>query len=159
MTEISKHITYAEAIKSTEASHKGIKNEPDAAALVNMRRVASEIFDRVREHFNVPIKVNSFYRSAVVNALVGGSATSDHVKGCAIDVKAIVNTGISNKDIFEWVFKNCEFDQLIWEHGTDQEPAWVHFSKRASGNRMQVLQAKSKNGKTVYDVIKPRMHE
>jgi hypothetical protein len=150
MIYISKYISYAEATRSTEAAHKGIKNDPDKEAIENMRRVAVEIFDRVRGFFGVPIKVNSFYRSPVVNNLVGGSATSDHVKGCAIDVKAIANSGITNKDIFEYVRSNCEYDQLIWEHGNNKQPAWVHFSKRAIGNRMQVLQAKKVNGKTVY---------
>lgn len=154
MIYISKYISYDEATRSTSAAHKGIKNDPDKEALENMRRVAADIFDKVRGFFGVPVKVSSFYRSPVVNQLAGGSATSDHMKGCAIDVKAIANTGITNKDIFEYVHRNCEFDQLIWEHGTNEEPAWVHFSKRADGNRGQVLRANRVNGKTVYDVYR-----
>jgi len=154
MENISTYISYKEATHSTTANNKGIKNEPDQAALANMKRVATEIFDVVRAHFGVPIIVSSFFRCKLLNTMIGGSATSDHPTGCAIDVKAKANTGITNRDIFEYVQKYCTFDQLIWEHGTNVEPVWVHFSKRESGNRMQVLRARKVNGKTVYETYK-----
>lgn len=73
-----------------------------------------------------------------VSKAVGGSATSDHPKGLALDLQG--TNGTTNKEIFDWAKENLDFDQLIWEYGTKEEPAWVHISYRGKGkNRKQVL--------------------
>lgn len=142
MDKISKYISYNEATRSQTAIKLGIKNEPTPEHLENMKLVASEIFDKVREHFGVPIYVSNFYRCKALNDKTpGASKTSDHQYGNAIDIDDTLNNGVTNKMMFDWIRANCEFDQLIWEHGTDNNPDWVHFSKRKTGNRKQVLRA------------------
>ena len=149
---ISKYISYQEAVKSQTAHRCGIENIPDAVQLENMKRVGQEVFDPVREFTRGILYVSSFFRSRDLNRKIGGSPTSDHCKGCAIDIDADVYAanGVSNSDLFYYIQKELLFDQLIWEFGTDMEPAWVHVSKRAKGNRKQVLRAYRENGKTKY---------
>ena len=154
MNNISKYISYKEAIRSRKAKSLGIENIPNAEQLENMKVVGSYLFDPMREHFGVPIYVSSFFRHS---SLPIGSKTSDHKKGCAIDIDADAFGKVSNRDIFYWFLKSgLEFDQLIWEYGDDNEPAWVHVSHRKNGvNRRQVLVAKrNSSGKTYYESFK-----
>lgn len=136
---ISLHISFYEATRSETAIRRGIQNIPGEKELNAMRLTALMIFEPVRCHFNVPIRVNSFYRNPMVNRLVGGSATSQHMTGEAIDMDALDHTGLTNKDIFEWIKGNLEWDQLIWEYGNKEQPAWVHCSYKETGNRKQIL--------------------
>lgn len=143
---ISKNITYTEATKSVTAIKYGIDNNPDEATIHIMKHVAEKVFEPVREHFGVPIAVTSFYRSKELNKKIGGSPTSEHVYGSAIDLDADVYGMITNADIFNFIKKNLEFNQLIWEFGNDKEPDWVHVSCKKFGNKKQVLKAyKEKN--------------
>ena len=137
MKNISKYITYQEAVTSQTAIRKGIDNTPNSNALINMQLLGIRVFDIVREHFKKPIRVSSFYRSLLLNNAVGGSRTSQHVTGEAIDIQA--TKGFTNAQIFNFIKDNLEFDQLIWEYGTKENPAWVHVSYRKSGNRKQIL--------------------
>lgn len=139
MTDISPHISFREATFSNTAIRHGVTNIPRPEEIKAMRLVASMVFEPVRCHFGKPIRINSFYRSPRVNALVGGSKTSDHMKGAAIDMDAIESTGLTNKEIFDWIKSNLKFDQLIWEYGTKKQPAWVHCSYKEQGNRNQIL--------------------
>lgn len=152
MENISEHITWAEATKSQDAVRKGIENIPDAKAIENMKRIAKYLFEELREHHGKPIGISSFFRSKELNESIGGSPTSDHCYGCAIDIDAdIFNNGISNKEIFNF-FRIYDFDQLIWEFGDNDNPAWVHISYRdmGTGNKSQILRAIKENGKTKY---------
>ena len=138
MKNISKYITYQEAVTSQTAIRKGINNTPNSNALINMQLLGIRVFDIVREHFKKPIRVSSFYRSLLLNNAVGGSSrTSQHVTGEAIDIQA--TKGFTNAQIFNFIKDNLEFDQLIWEYGTKENPAWVHVSYKKSGNRKQIL--------------------
>jgi zinc D-Ala-D-Ala carboxypeptidase len=140
---VSKYITLAEATKSQQAIRAGISNKPNDAVMKNMQHVATEIFDKVRDHFGVPIGISSFYRSSAINRLVGGAKNSQHVQGEAIDIDADIFGIVTNQEIFEYIKANLVFDQLIWEYGNDEQPAWVHVSlKRDGKNRKQVLKIK-----------------
>lgn len=134
---ISKYITLAEATTSQTAVRKNIPNIPNEKELENMKHVAVNVFDKVREHFGKPIRVSSFFRCLRLNNAVGGSKTSQHIKGMAIDMQG--TNGLTNAEIFHYIKDNLEFDQLIWEYGTEQEPAWVHVSLSRGENRKQVL--------------------
>lgn len=150
--KISDHVSYTEATKSKTALRNNIDNTPDAMTLERMKCVANNIFEPVRNHFKVPIAITSFYRSPQLNKKVGGSKTSEHVYGSAMDIDADVLGLVSNRQIFNYIKDNLEFNQLIWEFGDDNEPAWVHVSYKESGNKNQVLKAyKEKNawGRTV----------
>jgi hypothetical protein len=154
MTNVSKHITYAEATKSQEAVRLGIENKPTDTEFFNMTLVSNKCFEPLREHHAKPIGVSSFFRSAKINEKVGGSTSSQHCKGMAIDIDAdIFNNGISNSEIFLWLEANVDFDQLIWEFGTDTNPAWVHISYNNGKNRKQKLRALKTGNSTQYIVI------
>jgi len=150
---ISDHITWGEAISSPTAKQKGISNVPDDNTLQNMKHVATNIFEKVRMHFGKPIKVTSFYRSAALNVAIGGSSTSQHVKGQALDMDGDVYGSPSNKEIFEYISKNLVFDQLIIEGIVKGSIAWIHCSLTKGTNRKQILFMYSKNGKNVYEAF------
>lgn len=151
MQRISEHITYAEATKSQQATRNHLKNDPGPDELNAMQHLAGCVFEQLRTYFNVPIAISSFYRSRTVNALVGGSDTSQHIKGEAMDIDAEIFGGVTNKQIFDYIKKNLPFDQLIWEFGDDNKPAWVHVSLKATNNRYQILKAIKKSGHIVYE--------
>ena len=147
---ISEHITLKEATKSELAIRRNLQNTPNEQQLENMRIVANEVFEPLRKFFNVPIGISSFFRSVEVNKAIGGSSTSQHCTGEAIDIDADIYGNLKNIDIFMFIKNNLEFDQLIWEFGNDFEPDWVHVSFSAKKNRKQILRASKFNGKTVY---------
>jgi hypothetical protein len=152
---ISQYISYAEATKSQQAIRLGLDNTPNAEELSNMQYIATTIFDKLRkamhDKYGKPLAITSFFRSAEVNKAVGGSTTSQHCRGEAIDIDADVFGGATNKEVFDWIRKNCTFDQIISEFGTPEKPDWIHVSLKRSGkNRMQVLRAIKEGGKTRY---------
>ena len=148
---ISKYISYKEATRSDTAIRLNLPNTPTPDQLSAMKYVASRVFDPVREKFGV-MYVSSFFRSPKVNTSIGGSLSSQHCKGEAIDIDCDMFGNGTNKDVFEYIKDNLPFDQLIWEFGDDTNPAWVHVSlKRDNSNRKQVLKAVRKGGKTVYE--------
>jgi len=150
---ISKHISYKEGVYSITAIRKGIDNEPNEKQLSNMKLVAEKIFEPVRTHFKVPIKVNSFFRSPDLNKAIGGSTKSQHCKGQAIDIDDTYGK-IKNSDIYWWIKENLDFDQMIWEFGNNDNPDWVHVSYVSPDkNRNRCLKAYREDGKTKYMVI------
>jgi len=152
--KVSKHITYAEATKSQIAVRFGLDNTPTVEQFLCMKDTANEIFEKVREHFDVPIAVSSFFRSEKVNEKAGGSSTSDHLTGRSIDMDADVFGGVTNREIFEFIRDNFVFDQLIWEFGSNKNPDWVHASFRRGSNRMEIKRATREGKKTKYTPYK-----
>jgi hypothetical protein len=142
MYRLSKNLTLTEATHSETAKRRLIDNKPSEDVLSKMKAVAEHIFQPVRDYFNRPVGVSSFYRSPELNKAIGGSAKSQHCKGEAIDIDADIYGEITNRMIFTYVMNNLEFDQLIWELGDDDNPAWVHVSWKWKGNRKQVLRTK-----------------
>jgi len=153
--QLSKNLKLDEVVKSTTAKRLGINNEPDEWATENLRQVATNIFQPLREAFGCPIYVSSGYRSAELNTAIGGSKRSQHVEGRAFDLDADVYGRCTNSQIFNWIKDNLEFDQLIWEFGDQDNPDWVHVSYVHDGiNRKRCLKAcRDDNGKTYYEVI------
>ena len=150
MEKVSQNISIKEAVHSNTATKKGIKNVPNLTQLKSMKLVAEKVFEPVRNHFAVAIGISSFFRTVELNKLIGGSATSQHCKGEAIDMDADIHGRLTNAQIFLWIKDNLEFDQLIWEYGTDSEPDWVHCSYKSKGNRNQILVAKKGEKYTPY---------
>jgi hypothetical protein len=150
--QLSKNLTLAEVTRSESAKRKGISNEPTAEHLENFKKLAINIFQPIREHFNVPIHISSGYRSKALNSAIGGSLTSQHCQGEAIDIDMDgSSSGVTNKMVFDFIKNNLVFDQMIWEFGTDNNPDWVHVSYESTGKqRKQILKAIRKNGKTAY---------
>lgn len=148
---LSNNLTLAEVTKSATAKRKGISNEPTIEHLENLKALALNIFQPLRDYFGVPITVSSGYRSADLNKLIGGSTTSQHCKGEAIDIDVYGN--LTNADVFSYLREHTNFDQLIWEFGDEKQPDWVHCSyKRLGRNRGEVLRAVRVNGKVRYEI-------
>jgi len=146
--KISQHLTLAELIRSESAKRLGISNMPIQEHLENLKGLAENIFEPIRNHFGSPIYISSGYRSQKLNAAIGGSMNSQHSRGMAIDID-MDGTDIKNSAIFEYA-KTLPFDQLIWEFGTKDNPDWVHISYSPL-NRKQILYATKRNGKTIYN--------
>jgi len=153
MEKISKHISYKEATFSQTATRKDIDNTPSEEVLQRMKTVAENIFEPLRAYVGGPIKINSFYRSIMLNTAIGGSKSSQHTRGEAIDIDDTLGC-MSNKDMFTFIKDELDFDQLIWEFGDDENPAWVHVSYVSpENNRRRILKASKVNGKTMYNIM------
>jgi len=154
--QISKHLTFEECTHSDTADKLGIvNNNPNDSVVENMKLLAEKVFEPIREHFKAPIYVSSMFRGLPLNQAVKGSITSQHCSGQAMDIDMGDKGKPSNFEIFQYIKKNLKFDQLIYEFGTDKNPAWVHVSYSATKNRGQVLKArKNKSNKTVYENFK-----
>lgn len=150
--KISEHLALAEVTRSDSAKRKGISNEPTAEHLENFKKLAENIFEPIRKHFGVPIHISSGYRSKALNDAIGGSLSSQHCTGEAIDIDMDGSaSGVTNKMVFEYVKSNLNFDQMIWEFGTKDNPDWVHVSFESTGKqRKQILRAVKSGGKTKY---------
>jgi zinc D-Ala-D-Ala carboxypeptidase len=152
--KISDHITYAEAIHSQTAKRKSIDNTPNPNQIEAMKLLAEKVFEPLREWVGGPIKVNSFFRSPELNTAIGGSKTSQHCKGQAIDIDDVYGYK-TNSEMYHWIKENLSFDQMIWEFGTDTQPNWVHVSYVSEeNNRNRCLKAyKDDMGRTKYKTI------
>lgn len=140
--KLSENFTLEELTFSQTATRLGIKNNPSPIVLENLKETAKKL-EEVRKLLGTPINVSSGYRSPTLNRAIGGSATSHHTLGFAVDftsrrfgdvpkiVQAIKNSGI-------------KYDQLIEEFGS-----WVHISFHPN-MRQQTLKAERVKGKTVY---------
>lgn len=149
--QLSEHLSLAEVIRSETAKRKGISNTPTAEHIENFKLLAENVFEKVRAHFGCPIHISSGYRSKELNDAIGGSQTSQHSKGQAIDIDMDGSaSGVSNADVHKFIKENLDYDQLIWEFGSDSNPDWVHVSYAKDKNRKENLKAVKANGKTQY---------
>jgi hypothetical protein len=150
--KLSEHLDLAEVTRSETAKRKGISNTPTPEHLENFKKLAKNIFEPIRKHFGVPIHISSGYRSKALNTAIGGSLTSQHCSGEAIDIDMDGSSnGVTNKMVFDYIKSNLNFDQLIFEFGTKDAPDWVHVSFESTGKqRKQVLRAIKSGGKTAY---------
>lgn len=141
--KLSKNLTLKEAIKSNSAIKYRIDNTPTEEQIEKLKITASKVFQPVRDYFNKPIFVTSMFRSEELNKRIGGSSSSQHVLCEAIDMDADVFDfeDLTNSDIFTYIKENLEFDQLIWEFGDNENPAWIHVSYREGANRRRCLKA------------------
>jgi hypothetical protein len=115
-----------------------------------MQLLAEKVFEPIREHFKTPIYVSSMYRGLNLNQAIKGSITSQHCSGQAMDIDMDPKGKPTNKEIFDYIKKNLEFDQLINEF----DYSWIHVSYTSGKNRKQILKAKKINGRTTYENFK-----
>lgn len=132
-----KYFTIKELVKSSTAEAKGIDNTPTQEVERNLTALVDNVLDPLREIYGKPITVNSGYRCPELNKAVGGSATSDHVKGFAADITC--SNKKENAILLDIIKNTFIFDQLIWEKGNDQYPDWVHVSFNPNRQRKQIL--------------------
>jgi zinc D-Ala-D-Ala carboxypeptidase len=149
--KISPHLNLAEITRSDTAKRNNIDNTPTAEHLENFKLLAEKVFEPIRLHFRTPIFISSGYRSEALNSFIKGSSSSQHCKGQAIDIDMDGTKGeVTNRMVFDYIKSKLDFDQLIWEFGTDFNPDWVHVSYVKTGNRKQKLKAVRVGGKTSY---------
>lgn len=146
---VGKYLTLAQIIKSQTATRKGIDNNPSETQLASIKLLIENVFDKVKEKFPNCF-TSSFFRCYLLNIAIGGATGSQHEKGEAVDI----DSEKDNKEIFEFIKTNLDFDQLIWEFGDNNSPSWVHVSYKKTGNRKEVLRAKKNSkGKAYYEKI------
>lgn len=123
-----------ELCASSTADAHNIRNTPPLQEAGNLKALAENVLDPLREWYGKPIYVNSGYRSPQLNRMVGGAPTSQHMKGEAVDITA--GSKAENKKLFDYIKSNLPFDQVIDEKNF----SWVHVSyKRHGSNRKQTL--------------------
>jgi len=151
---LSKHVSLHEGVYSITAERLGIKHDPTDDHLLNMITISEKVFEPLRKHVGGPIKINSFYRGPELNKAIGGSSKSQHCNGQAIDIDDTFGHA-TNAEMYKWIKENLDFDQMIWEFGTDENPNWVHISYVSEDkNRNRCLKAyKDEFNKTKYMVI------
>jgi len=150
MEKISKHISWHEGTYSRTGERRDLDNTPNEDQLKCMKEVAENLFEPLREWVGGPIKINSFFRGEPVNSAIGGSRKSQHMKGQAIDIDDTFGHK-TNAEMYHYIKNNLDFDQMIWEFGTDKNPNWLHISWVSHRpNRKKLTIAKKVNGKTKY---------
>jgi len=148
--QLTENISLKELTKSESATRFGLSNEPTEDIILNLKSLAVNILQPLRDHYNLPLIITSGYRSPELCLKIGSSITSQHTKGQAADFEI---SGVANKDLSDWIHQNLDYDQLILEFWNPDEPnsGWVHCSyKNQIENRKQYLRAYKENNKTVY---------
>ena len=134
--KLSPHFTLGEL---TKTSHK-VYNIPSHEAIENLKRLCPWL-EALRERAGTPIIINSGYRSPQLNRIVGGSPTSNHLTGCAVDIRVSGMEQLIQYAAILIQYANethQDFDELLLEknrHGA----IWLHFAVKPSGNRRHVL--------------------
>jgi zinc D-Ala-D-Ala carboxypeptidase len=137
--KLSPNFTLEEMLESQTARRKGIAEQftPPPEVVTNLRALCKNILEPLREAVGGPIKISSGYRCPRLNKAIGGAKNSQHMVGEAADVQGL--GGMTNKQLFNKIKQlGLPFDQMIWEFGNDQNPAWVHVSF-GPRNRRQII--------------------
>ena len=137
--QLTENFWLDEFTKSQTAIRSGIDNSASWRVRTNLRELAQNVLQPVRDHFGKTVRISSGYRCEELNRRVGSKNTSQHIEGKAADFEIY---GISNKEVAEWIRDNLEFDQLILEMYDPEEgpnSGWIHVSYNFWDNRNEVL--------------------
>ena len=144
---LSEHFTLGEMCYSATAEAKKIPNIPLKQHITAMQNLCERCLEPVRCQLGLPIKVNSGYRCPLLNQMVGGVSTSQHLKGEAADITiprkhrpfAHGSDEQAARLLFNYAQEYADYDQLILEH--KDSSWWVHISCKIdySHNRHQVI--------------------
>ena len=143
-SKLSEHFTLAELCKTSAKTAD--KNIPSHVHIENLKRLCGWLEELRRRWNNIygegddPIVINSGYRSEAVNKAVGGVSGSNHLTGCAVDIRVagieqLVRYATILLDISD--LNNEDFDELLIER-SPKGSYWLHFAVRPSGNRRKV---------------------
>ena len=135
MTSDWKYFTPDEMIHSDTADRLCIDNTPDGDVMEHLDELVTKVLDNLRDGWGRPIIVTSGYRCKELNAAVGGTRNSQHLKGQAADIVSD-DFEAFRRFVRRWC-KDNEFDQCIFEHSGGRE--WIHISYVEGRNRRQVL--------------------
>jgi zinc D-Ala-D-Ala carboxypeptidase len=154
--KLSKNLNLLEVTNSDTAKRRNISNQPTPEHIENLKKLAENVFQPIRDHFKEAIFISSGYRSKALNEAIRGSLSSQHCTGEAIDIDMDGHSKkVTNAMVFNFIKDNLNFDQLIWEFGNDTSPDWVHVSYKSTGKqRKQILKAvRNSAGKTIYQTF------
>ena len=135
--KLSEHFTLGEM---TTSNHKEVYNIPSHEAIANLKRLCGWL-EVLRERAGTPIRINSGYRSPQLNRKIGGAANSNHLTGCAADIRVSGMEQLIQYAAILIQYANethQEFDELLLEKNR-YGAIWLHFAVRPSGNRRKVL--------------------
>jgi len=137
MSKLGKYFS----LEELTVTHENLDNTPGQIEIQNLKELVKNILDPVREMYGFPICINSGFRTLAVNKAIGGvtKPISQHTKGEAADLDCA-----DNARLFYLIRDHFNYDQLIWEEGSNLQPDWVHVSFKAQGNRKQILKFKNK---------------
>ena len=150
--KLSNNYSLKELTASQTAERKGIDNTPSPEHQRNLKSLCTRILQPIRDHYNRVVSVSSGYRSEALCIAIGSKISSQHAKGQAADFEIY---GLSNGELATWIKENLDYDQLILEYWTPENPnnGWIHCSYNSEGNRKQYLRAYKNEGKTKYEQI------
>jgi hypothetical protein len=134
--KLSEHFVLGEFTKS---NYPEVYNIPSHEAIANLKRVCVWL-EVLRERYNEPIRINSGYRSPQLNRKVGGAATSNHLTGCAVDIRTSgYEQAIEYAAIMIAYARESQqvFDELLIEKNR-YGAIWLHFAVRPKENRHKV---------------------
>ena len=136
--KLSEHFKLGEMTKSS--SHPEVYNIPSHEAIANLKRICTWL-EVLRERYGKPIIINSGYRSPQLNRKIGGVATSNHLTGCAVDIRV---TGMEQLIRYAAILldyadeSHQDFDELLIEKNR-YGAIWLHFAVRPRENRRRIL--------------------
>lgn len=144
---LTKHFTLEEMIFSEYAVRNNIDNKPSQEIINALRDTCIKVIEPLRIAINKPIKITSGYRSKELNKAIGGSKTSQHCFGQAVDIQV---QGVATEDLFQKIIElKLPYDQLIQEFDS-----WVHCSYRENprGEKLRAIKGGGKR-KTIYEKL------
>ena len=143
--KLSEHFTLGELCKSSHKTADG--NIPSHVAIENLRNICEDWLEDLRYSNNtlygnkdLPIIINSGYRSPEVNKLAGGSPSSNHLTGCAVDIRCEgIEQALRYANILLDIADGTkrDFDELFIERNK-QGRYWIHFAVRPKDNRRRI---------------------
>ena len=137
-TILTKHFTLEEFSHSSTAKARGIDNTVPKQLVPALRNLCERVLEPLRERVKEPVIISSGYRCPALNKAVGGTNTSQHMKGEACDIYMEDKTKLR-----KWfaILLDGDFDQLIFERNRRTDRCWIHVSCKpdTSLNRHQVI--------------------
>lgn len=122
--QLTPHFSYYEMTRSAWAERYHRDNTPDCLQLAALENLCRVLLEPLRAQFG-PIRINSAFRSPMVNEGVGGVGCSKHLSGEAVDIYLPnLETG---RAYYRWILANVDYDQLLFEHRRDGA-MWIHCS-------------------------------
>jgi uncharacterized protein YcbK (DUF882 family) len=130
MESLSKNFTLEELTESITAANRKIDNTPNPSIKTNLKKLCTDVLQPIRDKYRHPIIITSGYRCPALNSAVGGAKTSQHMTGCAADIKCTATSKAYLFNLIKDMMAKGEIrvGQLIWEYGTHKEPNWIHVS-------------------------------
>ena len=131
-TILTKHFTLEEFSFSSTAKSRGINNTVPLQFIPSLRNLCEKVLEPLREQVKEPVIISSGYRCPALNRAVGGSNTSQHMKGEACDIYVE-----DVKKLRKWfaILMDGDFDQLIFERNRKTGRCWIHVSCKADSEQ------------------------